>query len=236
MPTLTHEQKRQIVARLPLFSGLAEVDHDAIARAAQSSVLEARRELFHKGDVAAEVYIVVHGRLKAFATSPEGNDVVFSILGPGDMIGEIALLGETERTATIVAIDACQLLAIGRPEFRAFLESHPGAAIALLQVLARRIARLSELVEDTQFLNLPVRLAKKILELAESYGKQTPDGLRVELRLSQEEWGDLVGATRESVNKQLRTWTKEGYLSVEDRRVIIHRIDALERLADAVAV
>ena len=96
-----------------------------------------------------------------------------------------------------------------------FVKTKPEIAVNLLNVLATRLKRVSELVEDTQFLNLSLRLAKKISALARVYGKGTDSGIRIDLKLSQEEWGDLVGATRESVNKQIRQWTKDGIVRVD---------------------
>jgi CRP-like cAMP-binding protein len=90
---------------------------------------------------------------------------------------------------------------------------------------------VSELVEDTLFLNLPVRFAKKLVHYTAIYGEPTADGVRIRLRLSQEEWGDLVGATRESINKQMRAWTEDGVISLERGYVLVHRPAQLEQLA-----
>jgi CRP-like cAMP-binding protein len=115
----------------------------------------------------------------------------------------------------------------------ALLRRHPEAAIGLLRVLALRLKRVSELVEDTLFLNLPIRLAKKLLALDRIYGRDTEAGRRVDLKLSQEEWGDLVGTTRESINKQMRAWTEQGLISVDRGYIVLHRSDELEKLAAA---
>jgi CRP-like cAMP-binding protein len=120
---------------------------------------------------------------------------------------------------------------IDRRDFLAFLRSHPDAAIELLSVLAERLTRVSELVEDTLFLNLPVRLAKKLVHLGRTHGEKLADGVKIDLKLSQEEWGDLVGATRESINKQLRAWIEAGLITLEHGYVVIHRLRDLERLA-----
>ena len=98
-------------------------------------------------------------------------------------------------------------------------------------MLAERQLRLSELVEDTTFLNLPARLAKKLVSLSRTYGAETSDGIRIDLKLSQGEIGDLVATTRESINKQIKTWSEEGLVSMKRGIVTIHRIDDLEALA-----
>jgi CRP-like cAMP-binding protein len=225
------EQKRELLSRVPLFRAIGERQLAGLVPAARAVSYRARQEVFHKGDPGAELFAVIRGRLKALTTSQGGHDVVFSIIGPGEVFGELALLGETARTATVTAIEPCDLMVLDRRDFLAFLRKNPDVAIELLSLLVERLKNLSEVLEDTQFLNLPVRLAKKVTSLADVYGRPGPDGLRVDLRLSQEEWGDLVGATRESINKQMRAWSEEGLIRVESGYVTILRPDALERLA-----
>jgi CRP/FNR family cyclic AMP-dependent transcriptional regulator len=228
-------QKRELLARLPLFAGLAPREIDALAAVARSLSVAAREELFHKGDAGTHVYAVVHGTLKVVTTSEEGDDLVFDLLGPGAMIGELAVLCNAERSASVVALSACELLVIERRDLFAFLRSHPEASLALMAVLAQRVRSLSELLEDTLFLNLPVRLAKKLVALAESHGQRTAEGVRIDLKLSQGEWGDLVGATRESINKQLRAWTDEGLIRVDSGYIVIRRPERLASLAGPAA-
>lgn len=229
-------RKRELLARVPLFAGLAPRDLDALAGVARSRALAPREELFHKGDPGDCVYAVVDGTLKVVTTSESGDDVVFNLVTAGEVIGEIAALCRAERTATVVALGDCELLAIDRRDLFAFLRAHPDASLELMQVLARRVRSLSELVEDTLFLNLPVRLAKKLVAFAGSHGERGSDGIRIGIRLSQEEWGDLVGATRESINKQMRAWTDEGTIRVDRGYVVILRIETLEELASSSSV
>ena len=224
-------QRRELLAKLPLFARLAPRELEALAAVTRTRALAAREELFHKGDPGNQVYGVVAGTLKVVTTSEEGDDVVFDLMDAGDVFGEVAVFCEAQRTATVVAINECKLLVIDRRDLLAFLRSHPDAALALMAVLARRVRDLSELVEDTLFLNLPVRLAKKLVAYAESHGQRTPEGVRIDLRLSQEEWGDLVSATRESINKQMRAWTEQGLIRVDHGYVVLLRLAALEALS-----
>lgn len=116
------------------------------------------------------------GRLKASAAGADGKEVVFGLMDPGEVIGEIALLDSEPRSATVVAMEDSQLLCLDRRDFLPFLEKHPSVAIELAAVLALRLRRLSEVMEDTLFLALPSRLAKKILDLANAYGREVEDG------------------------------------------------------------
>jgi len=230
--TVPREEKRKLLSQAPLFAGLSQNELDGLIHVARTRALKGREELFHKGDEGSEVYLVLRGRLKALTTSDEGDDVVFSILGEGELFGEVAFLGSPVRTATVTALTETELLGIDRRDFLAFLKRQPEASMKLLSVLANRLKRVSELVEDTLFLNLPVRLAKKLIHYASIYGAEAEDGsIRIGLKLSQEEWGDLVGATRESINKQMRAWTEEEIIVVESGYILIRRPEALEQLA-----
>jgi CRP-like cAMP-binding protein len=233
-PSLTAERKRELLARVPLFQGFGARELDALVPATRGVALAEREELFHKGDPGSQLYVVVEGRVKAFTTSADGDDVVFNVMGPGEVVGEIALLAECPRTATVRAIERCELLVLDRRDFLAFVKRNPDVAVRMLTVLAERVGRISEFVEDVQFLNLPVRLAKKLALFADRYGREAKDGsVKIDLKLSQEEWGDLVGTTRESVNKQMRAWSDEGLIRVDEGFITLLRPEAIERLAEA---
>ena len=220
-----------MLARAPLFAGLSDKEIDELSEVARPRSLAPKEELFHKDDAGSQVYLVTRGSLKALTTSDDGDDVVFAIMGIGELIGEIAFLGSGRRSATVSAVTQSELLAIDRRDFLAFLKMRPEAAMKLMAVLAQRIERISELVEDTLFLNLPVRLAKKVVHYASVYGDEVDGGVRINLKLSQEEWGDLVGATRESINKQMRAWTEAGILSSDEGYLLLEQPEVLEQLA-----
>jgi len=236
MADLNAEARRKILRGVSLFSRLAEPDIDAIASVATTKRLAERDELFHKGDEGRQLYVVASGRLKVITTSDMGDDVIFCLVDPGEVVGEVALLIDRERTATVVAMKPSELIVIDRRDFQQLLRTRPEVAMSMLSVLAERLARISEFVEDTQFLNLPVRLAKKVIELAHRHGRSDEKGKRVELdvKLSQEEWGDLVGTTRESINKQFREWAESGLISAERGRFVLLDRGAMEKLADCV--
>jgi CRP-like cAMP-binding protein len=240
MASYTLAQKGQILGKVPLFESLAEADLEAIASVSTTRSIDAREELFHKGDEGSQIYVVASGQLKVITTSNEGDDLMFCVVDPGEVIGEVALLANRPRTATVVAIVHSDLVVIDRRDFGSLLRSRPEVAIELLTVLARRLARVSEFVEDTNFLNLPVRLAKKLIDFANLHGERGVGGngesVLIDIKLSQEEWGDLVGTTRESINKQFRAWGSEGLISLEKGKVVIHKLDEIEKLADCVVI
>jgi len=175
-----------------------------------------------------ELYVLVTGHLKVVSTDPEGRDAGLGVMGPGEVFGEVALLDGGPRSATIIALDPCELLVIRREHFLRFLKESPDTAVQLLSVLAGRLRKLTERTEDIAFLRVGERLAKTIAALASSYGEKQADGsLRLALKMSQQEMGDLVGATRESANKQIRAWEQDGLVSQDHGHLIIHDLEKL---------
>lgn len=237
MPTRTpdgRERRGALLRRVPLFARLDDARLDVLAAAATTRRLAAREELCHKGDDAAQVYVVASGRLKVVAASSEGDEVVLNLLDAGEVIGELPMLLGGPRTATVVALEPSEMVVLERREFLRFLREHPEAGSELLTVLAERVVRLSECIEDIAFLGVAGRIAKKLLALAESFGEQGPDGVHVTLRLSQGELAQYVGTTRETVNKQIRAWSEQGVLHMEAGSITLHRTDELSRLAGLV--
>ncbi len=224
--------RREVLKGIPLFQGMSDRELDMLLALTTTKKLKKRAYLCRKGDPGNALFAVLEGRLKATGEGRDGKEMVFSVMDPGEVIGEIALLDQEPRSATVQAVEDVTLLTLHRRDLLPFLERNPKAAIKLAAVLAKRIRNLTELAEDTVFLGLPSRLAKKLLSLADRYGKPTPEGLKIDLKLPQHELGELVGTSRESINKTLRQWGEEnlvsfasGYLTIKDR-------DRLQDLAD----
>jgi CRP/FNR family cyclic AMP-dependent transcriptional regulator len=228
------DDRARHLERVPLFANLEPGQLAALAQVTTTRRLRPREELFHKGDEGSQVYVVVSGRLKVVTTGPEGNDIVFGIMEAGEVVGELPLLAGGPRTASVNALEECELLVLDRRDFLRFLKAHPDAAVNLLAVLAERLMRASELVEDTMFLRLPARLAKKLLALAETFGEEEGSDIVITLRLNQADLGNMIGTTRESVNKQMRAWSKSGVLSMARGEIRIHCMQELERLGGLV--
>jgi CRP/FNR family cyclic AMP-dependent transcriptional regulator len=228
------ERRRELLQKVPLFAGLAPDRVGALAAAATTRRLATRETLFHRGDVASQVYVVASGRLKVVARSREGDEVLLAIVDEGEVVGELPLLTGGRRTATVIALESSELVSLGRREFLRFLREQPEAAVELMVVLAERLIRINDFVEDTLFLALPARLAKKVLHLVERYGIDEEGESRIDLRLSQTELAEWVGASRESVNKQIRAWSGEGVLRMRQGEIRVLDLERLERLAGLV--
>jgi len=223
--------RRELLGSVSILASLGERDLDTLLAATTTKRLKAKEILFRKGDPGNQLYGILAGSLKITTTGTDGKDVMFNLMGPGEVLGEIALLDSEERSATVVAVEPTELLTLHRRDLIPFLESHPRATIGLAGVLAATVRRLSERAEDSQTMPLPGRIAKRLLALSEEHGKHPIVGGPVEVRMPQQDLADMVGTTRESVNKQLRAWEEEGIVELGRGRVVLKRPEALEAVA-----
>jgi len=214
-----------------LFSTLEDEDLLAVFDLAHTVRHAAKQVLFHEGDEGDCLYLLVQGRVKVSLMSAEGKEAILSLLEPGQLIGEMALLDGGPRSATVTTMEACEFLVIWRKGFLVFLEHHPKVALALLQALSARLRATNDLVGNLSFLNLPARLARILLNLGQQYGRVTQAGIVIGLKLSQEELGHLVGASRESVNRQIRLWLETHVLDYDHGTLTLKQSDVLFREA-----
>lgn len=192
-------------------------------RATRQAVVT-KQMIYCKGDPGTHVYVVTKGRVKVTVPSEDGKELTLGILESGEVFGVLAALEGKEHAATVIAMEHTELAAIEREEFLRLLEREPAIARALLATLCARLRQTAELAQDISSLPLPRRLAKKLLALSRTYGTQTPNGLRIGLHLCQQELADLVGTSRESVNKQLGAWQAGGLIGVDRGLITIRRL------------
>ena len=218
----------EYLRKVPLFAGLDVAELTPIASLAQRRTFEAREIIVQQADPGGELFVIVEGHVKVISAGVDGRDSALNIMGPGDVFGEVSLLDGGPRSATVAALDPCTLLGIRREPFMRFLETSPKTAIELLKVVTGHLRKLTERSEDVAFLRVGGRLAKRIAAVAERYGERGPDGsLRVPFKLSQQEIGELVNATRESANKQLKSWEDSGLLSHDHGHLVVHDLERL---------
>ena len=184
--------------------------------------------IFHRDDPGTTLHIITSGVVKLVLASPEGREVTVGILGPGDFFGELSLLDGGARSASAVTLEATETLTLDREPFVAILERHPEVANGLLTVLGNRLRRTDELIQDILFLDLPGRIAKQLLALADERGVETRAGVRIDLRLSQTELASIVGTTRESVNRCLNAFADRGLLTIDRDAITLRDRDGLK--------
>jgi CRP/FNR family transcriptional regulator, cyclic AMP receptor protein len=204
---------QSLLAQVPLFSGLAPGELHGLTTLIRRHRYEEGEVIFHEGDAGTALYIIEKGEVKIVLGSAEGKEVVLSLLGPGDFFGELALLDGEPRSADAVAMETSDLLILQRHDFLRFVAEQPQVAVNLLAVLSRRLRRVDQLVLDAAFLDVRARLVRTLLELAQTRGQPGPPGPQsvvIASRLTQSDLANMIGATRESVNKWLRYYAQKG--------------------------
>jgi CRP-like cAMP-binding protein len=215
----------------PLFAALDDEAQSALRQRMDEVRLARGETLFNEGDPGDRLYIVTQGKIKLGRTAVDGRENLLAVLGPGEMFGELSLFDPGPRTATATAITATTLSGLGHDDLEPLLLQRPEVASRLLAALARRLRRTNEAMADLVFSDVPGRVAKALLDLAKRFGVETEDGLRVTHDLTQEELAQLVGASRETVNKALADFAARGFLRLEGRAVVILDVERLSRRA-----
>ena len=232
MPETWKATAKAMLSRHFLLGQLPDSLLDDLLGHAQFRRYKRGESLFRKGDPGDALLAVILGKIRISTLSAKGQEVVLNMLGPGDVFGEIAFLDGKPRTADAAVVEDTGLLTLERKSFLPYLEENPKVAIKLLGVLCERLRWVSDSFEDIVFLELPARLAKRLLRLTENFGHQEPSGLRIDLKLSQQELGHMTGVTREAVNKVLRIWEKEGILTIERAALTIHEPESLRAILE----
>jgi CRP-like cAMP-binding protein len=230
MPADATIDKRALLANHPLFGQLAPEEQERLVAYMRLVRQPARTVLFRKGDPGTHMVVVVRGRVKVCTHSEDGKELVLNLINPGEVVGEIALLDGADRTADAVTLVDSDLLILERRDFIPFLQRHPDACMRLFAVLCERVRRTSELLEEALFLEGSSRLAKRLVHLAEVFGKPVSGGVRIDIPLSQQQLGNMVGMSRESMNKQLKQWRQDDLIRIEDGRYVLANLDALRDL------
>ncbi|MCU0282837.1 MAG: Crp/Fnr family transcriptional regulator [Candidatus Nanopelagicales bacterium] len=215
----------------PLFSAL---DDDAAA-ALRASMVELRLAkgdvLFAEGEPGEKLFLIETGKIKLGHAAPDGRESIIAVLGAGEMLGELSLFDPGPRTATATAVTATKVLSMSHEALLPWLVGRPDLAVSLLAALARRLRRTNEALADLVFSDVPGRVAKALLELGAKFGEDTPAGKVVNHELTQEELAQLVGASRETVNKALADFAQRGWVTIEQRSVTLLDVERLERRA-----
>ncbi|GAA3604913.1 Crp/Fnr family transcriptional regulator [Marihabitans asiaticum] len=217
--------------RAPLFATLDEDSAREIMASMEAVRMERGDVLFHEGDQGDRLYVITEGKIKLGCTSTDGRENLLAILGPGEMFGELSLFDPGPRTATATAVAETQLIGLGNDQLRTLLQSHPRIAATLLASLARRLRRTNENLADLVFTDVPGRVAKALLDLSSRFGRPVEEGVMVAHDLTQEELAQLVGASRETVNKALADFATRGWLRLEARAVLLLDVERLRRRA-----
>ena len=221
-----------ILAQVPLFKHLPDEGLTNLGKKLRQRRFERDQIIFHKNDPGMTLYIIISGKVKIALPSAEGENVLVALLSTGDFFGELSLFDGEPRSATSIAAESTDILTLDQADLFEYLMANPMATKEIFAELSLRLRRTDDLLSDAAFCDLSTRLSKRILDLAERYGQTIEGGeTKINMRLRQQDLADMVGATRESVNKMLKTYKLKGLIKVEKGYVSILDQEALERRA-----
>ncbi|MBW1643065.1 MAG: Crp/Fnr family transcriptional regulator [Deltaproteobacteria bacterium] len=222
---------QQLLNKIPLFNSLSDSDLKSLSECVRLQSLKKGQTLFRKGDEGSSLYIIKQGTIKIVLPSRLGDEVIVTIFSEGDFFGEMALFDGKPRSADALAMESTKIYMLSRKDFLLFLHSNINAMESILSQLTKRLRDTDDFLEGTCFLNVSARLAKKLLDLAESYGRQDADSVYIDLDLTQKELGDMIGSTRESINKELKILRDKGLITMQENKIQIIDITRLKRRA-----
>jgi CRP/FNR family transcriptional regulator, cyclic AMP receptor protein len=221
----------ELLSRVGLFADLPADDLAELAAGMRPRPYARDEVVCLRGDPGTAFYVIASGRVKIALTSPDGKELVLRRLAAGSYFGELALLDDEPRSADVIATEPSLLLVLQRDTFRHFLSAHPAAATRLLATLSRYLRSNVEVIQDATFLDVPARLARVLLELAQTPGStELPvPGTVIADRMKQGELAALIGATRESVNKSLGAFERQGLISYEKGEITLLKPERLKQ-------
>lgn len=221
----------QIVLSAPLFAGIEPDAARALLDSMTTIDLHRGGTAFREGDAGDRLYVISAGKVKVGRRAGDGRENLLSVLGPGEMFGELSLFDPGPRMATATAVTEARVHELCHDDLISWLTRYPDVAMRLLEAFARRLRRANETLADLVFSDVPGRVAKALLDLSTRFGRQTADGILVAHDLTQEELAQLVGASRETVNKALADFTTRGWIRRQGRAVVLLDVERLDRRA-----
>jgi CRP/FNR family cyclic AMP-dependent transcriptional regulator len=218
------------VSRAAIVQRLEPCVVDAVSKRLLPADYRPGQMIFAEGQPGDRLYIIASGKVKIARRAPDGRDNLQAVLGPSDMFGELAVLDPGPRASSATALTQVRAMSSDRAELRAWIAAHPEIAEKLLRVLARRLRRTIDNQVELIFTDVPGRLAKQLLQLAQQFGSQDDGAVHVPHDLTQEEIAQLIGAGREAVNRALTDFCRRGWIQLEDKSMLIRDSECLAQL------
>ena len=218
-----------MLQHIPLFEALRLTDRQRLAALLRKHTIKKGEVLFRKGDEGNAFYIIIKGRIKIALTSNQEDEITLAVFADGDFFGEMALLDGLPRSADAVAAETTQLYVLSRNDFFSFLIHNEDAVKSILYVLSLRLRKTDNLLGETAFLNVSVRLMKRLVDLMELQGQRIDGSNDLKINITQKELASLVGVSRESINKKLKGLSNKGILTTKRNTLIIKNPEFLKR-------
>jgi CRP-like cAMP-binding protein len=216
--------------RFGLLQGLSEEQKTHVEQNTRMLHVTRGEPVYLPGDPSRHVYVVKTGAVKIVGTSPEGGEVILTVLVPGDIFGELALTEDGPRGNRAEAMDDTLLCEIPRDLLLQMIQSTPAFGLHVTKIIGFKLRKFGSRIEDLLGKSAPARLAHTLLQLSERHGLHDGQGVLIPLRLSQGDLAKLVGLARETVNGILQAWRDQGIVEMDRRSIRLRDPDRLRRV------
>ncbi len=215
------KSKLWYLKQVKLFSDLSDVEMDQMNQMTRMEAFKKKQPIYLPGDPGDYVYLLKSGRVKISKIGDDGKELTLAVLEPGEIFGEVEVLEETTRDSVAEVIDDADICLIKREDFEHFLKNQPQCSFKLTKLIGFRLKQIENRIEDIVFRDAPARLAHLLINLADSFGRDIPEGRALKTKITHQELANLIGTTRETVSLTLGQFRQAGLISMEKRQIII---------------
>ena len=226
----TAPNKLWFLKHIRLFDGISPSEMQEMEKITRMEEVKKRQPLYLPGDPSSNVYLLKKGRVKIANTAPNGKEVTFDILEPGEVFGELDVLEDAPRSTSAETLDDAVICVIPRKDFDQYLAMHPTVMFKLTKLIGLRLKKIQSRVEDLVFREVPARLAHLLSELGKTEGVVEKQGIRLKVKLTHQEMANLIGCSRETVSTTMGQFRDDGLIQIDGRTITILKPDGLSRL------
>ena len=221
---MAHDENKAFLRRVPLFSGLTEQQLDALAAGSARRSYPKGRTIVSEGEPSQSMYILLAGRAKVQRSDSEGKEVILAVLGSGEFFGEMSLIDDSPRSASVITLESCEFMAVSKDAFKTMLQQSPEVSMAVMRGLVRRLREADKKIETLALLDVYGRVARVLLDFSEDVGGERV----VKNRLPRQEIAKMIGASREMVSRVMKGLELDGYIMPmpEGKRVLREKLSS----------
>jgi CRP-like cAMP-binding protein len=220
---------KKFLKNVPLFEDFSDEELEKLLVISKEKTYPKDAVIFQKGDLGNFFFLICSGRVKVIIETEEGKEGILSILYPTEFFGEMSLLDGEPRSATVVALEETRVIIIERNDFLILLYKHPELALKILKTLSLRLRKANRQIETLMFLDAPGKVARLLIDIAQERGKKINNEILIDLEFTRQELGNLIGVSRETTTRILKSFEEDGILSIERNQVIIKDVWELKR-------
>ena len=226
------QSKLWYLKKFNLFENINQQEMEMIGKLVVDSTVGKKQPIYLAGDPSENLYFLKEGRVKISRIDESGKEITLTLLEPGEIFGELGLFDDSPRETAATALEDSLICMMKRGDFQKIMSDKPELSFKLNKLIGLRFRKLENRIEELLFRDVPSRLARLLLRLADEHPRQTPDGLRINIKLSQQELANLIGATREMTSLVINSFKKDGLIEVRSKYIYIRQPEKLRDLAD----